>query len=84
MMVGMGFFIRSEEQYRMAVPRSLDMHTLKVAALKLAMTEDVQCYLHPERLLTMTTKKKASHQQARLSRRASGPRLEANDADLHA
>lgn len=66
MMVGMGFFIRIGEHYRMAIPHGLNMDTVKACAVKLAKTEDAQCWLHPERLLTTITKEKASREQSRL------------------
>ncbi len=67
MMVEMGFFIRRGEGYDMVVPSRLTIGKVKRAALKLAQTEDEECRLHPERLVTTMAYAEAKAWQACLS-----------------
>jgi hypothetical protein len=66
MMVEMGFFALTGQRYQMVVAAHLDIKSVKSAALKLAQTEDEECYLHPERVVTTMPYTQAKEWQARL------------------
>jgi hypothetical protein len=55
-MVGIGFFTRFDERYRMTIPRELSSEVITESLLQLAGTEDDDDCLHPERhLATMSS-----------------------------
>jgi hypothetical protein len=55
-MVGIGFFTRFDERYRMIIPRELSSEVITESLLQLAGTEDDDDCLHPERhLATMSS-----------------------------
>ncbi len=69
MMVEMGFLVRTGERYQMVIPSPPTMAKVRRAALKavkLAKTEDEQCYRHLEDLVTTMTYAEAKAWQARL------------------
>ena len=49
-MIEMGFFVRTGQHYKMAIPVDLNIKTVKMAALKFALTADEES-LHPESLV---------------------------------
>jgi hypothetical protein len=53
MMAEMGFFFRSEESYKMAIPTDLSLMKVKAATLRYAQTEDEEYNLHPEHLVSL-------------------------------
>jgi hypothetical protein len=65
MMTEMGFFFLTGQRYQMAIPTRLNMEKIKMAALKLAQTEDKECYLHPEYLVATMPKTEAEAWQRR-------------------
>jgi hypothetical protein len=66
MMVEMGFFVLTGQRYQMVIPTQLIMAKVKRAALKLAQTEDEECYLHPEYLVATMPYAEAKAWQNRL------------------
>lgn len=52
MMTEMGFFFRSGQSYKMAIPADLSLVKVKAAALRYAQTEDDEYILHPEHLVS--------------------------------
>jgi hypothetical protein len=66
MMTEMGFFVRTGERYKMAIPKRLKMNDIKSAALKFVQTADSKCVLHPEYLVAAVPKKRAERMQRRL------------------
>jgi hypothetical protein len=66
MMVEMGFFVLTGERYQMVIPPRLNMDRVKMAALKLAETEDEEYFLHPEYLVASLPYWQAKEWQARL------------------
>lgn len=66
MMVEMGFFVLTGERYQMVVPTALDGETIKMAALKLARTEDEEGIICPEYLVTTMPYARAQEWQVRL------------------
>jgi hypothetical protein len=52
MMLGMGFFQETSQYYQMAIPCNLTAAKLKRAMLNYTGTEDEECLLHPERLVS--------------------------------
>jgi hypothetical protein len=69
MMTEMGFFVRSDGRYQMAIPKRLNMSDIKSAALKFAQTADSKCVLHPEYLVATVSQKRAERTQRRLRKR---------------
>jgi len=65
-MVDVGFFTLTGDRYQMTIPKSLRIRTIKKSLLMLAATEDRECYLHPEWLVTTLTNKAASGWEHRL------------------
>jgi hypothetical protein len=53
MMAEMGFFFRTGDSYRMAVPIDLSLMKVKAATLRYVQTEDDEYNLHPERLVSL-------------------------------
>jgi hypothetical protein len=66
MMAQMGFFVLTGERYQMVIPPQLNMERVKMAALKLAETEDEDYLLHPEYLIASVPYSQAKEWQARL------------------
>jgi hypothetical protein len=66
MMAGMGFFVLTGERYQMVIPPQLNMKRVKMTALRLAETEDEDCFLHPEYLVASVPYSQAKEWQARL------------------
>jgi len=52
MMVGMGFFVKKHQSYQMTVPTCLTGDKVRSAVVAFAETEDNECFLHPECLIT--------------------------------
>ncbi len=65
-MADVGFFTETGDRYRMTIPRNLKIEQVTDALLRLAATEDAECFLHPERLLTTMTERQASSQKENL------------------
>jgi hypothetical protein len=65
MMAEMGFFFRSGESYKMAIPTDLSLVKVKAATLRYAQTEDDEYSLHPERLVSLMGIDNALHCQMR-------------------
>jgi hypothetical protein len=63
-MIEMGFFIRKDQHYQMAIPVELDMKKVKMAALKFVQTADEES-LHPESLVATMPYAKAKAWQSR-------------------
>lgn len=66
MMIEMGFCARSGHWYKMTIPRDLTVTIVKAAVLRYCQTEDLECYLHPEYLLTTMCLAEAKVLQRRL------------------
>jgi hypothetical protein len=66
MMLGMGFFARNGQHYRITVPPRLTVSRIKAAALRYAKTADREFMLHPERLVTVMPFSEAQALQRRL------------------
>jgi hypothetical protein len=66
MMLEMGFFALTGERYQMIIPTQLNIERVKMAALKLALTEDEEYYLHPEHLVASMSYIQARNWQSRL------------------
>ena len=67
MMTMMGFFQRTGECYRMALPPVLTAATVKAAMCRYAGTEDEEYFLHPEYLMSTMSSEEARNLNARLS-----------------
>ncbi len=66
MMFGMGFFVRKHQSYQMTLPSCLTAEKVRAAVIKYAETEDEECVLHPEYLVTTMPFAKATALQDRL------------------
>jgi hypothetical protein len=58
-MAGLGFFRRTGERYQMTLPQEINGPMIEDALLRLAATEDEECYLHAEDLVSCLTKANA-------------------------
>jgi hypothetical protein len=68
MMIGMGFFVLTGHRYQMVIPARLTLGSVKKAVLRLAQTEDEECFLHPEYIVTTMPFAEANAWQRRLRR----------------
>ena len=64
MMIEMGFFVRTGQHYKMAIPVNLNIKTVKMAALKFVQTADEES-LHPESLVATMPYAEAKAWQSR-------------------
>ena len=67
-MAELGFFRLTGNRYQMTIPREVTGSRIESALLRLAATEDVEYFLHPEELVTCLTKPEAQKWQLRLER----------------
>ena len=67
-MTGVGFFTRTGIRYQMTVPKDLKIEAITSALMRLAHTEDAECYLHHEMLLTTMNLQEAATWKSRLNR----------------
>ena len=65
-MADVGFFSKTGDRYQMTIPKSLRIRTIRESLLRLAATEDQECYLPPEWLVATMTNKAASDWEHRL------------------
>src|SRR5262249_13699018 len=66
MLLGMGFFVRKHQSYQMTLPSCLTAEKVRAAVVEYAKTEDEQCVLHPEYLVTTMPFAEATALQDRL------------------
>jgi hypothetical protein len=66
LMAEMGFFVLTDRRYQMVIPAKLNMNVVKLAALRLAKTEDDEACLHPECLVATMPYALAKEWQTRL------------------
>jgi hypothetical protein len=63
-MIEMGFFVRTGQHYKMAIPMNLNIKTVKMATLKFVQTADEES-LHPESLVATMPYAEAKAWQSR-------------------
>lgn len=74
MMIGMGFFARTGQHYKMVIPTRLTTGVVKSAARQFVETLDGDFYFHPEHLLTTMSLEQAKEWQTRLENMNTGDR----------
>jgi hypothetical protein len=67
-MAELGFFRLTGDRYQMTIPQEISGAMIETALLKLADTEDEECYLHPEHFVSCLEKTDADRWQRRLER----------------
>jgi hypothetical protein len=67
-MADLGFFCLTGDRYQMTLPKEISGLKIEAALLRLAATEDEECYLHPEHLVTCLSKSDIENWQLRLER----------------
>jgi hypothetical protein len=65
LMERMGFFEKTEDRFRMVIPKNLGIDAVKAAVLELASTDGDE-WIHPERLVVSMTYHNAKKTQAYL------------------
>ena len=68
-MVGLGFFVRVGDYYRMVIPHDPSIETIVEELIRLAETEDQEYLLHPERHLATLTRFSAKDLRKSLRKR---------------
>jgi hypothetical protein len=61
-----GFFSRTGARYQMTIPERVNLVAICDALVRLAETEDKDCFLHPEKLLVTLTREEANSWKYRL------------------
>jgi hypothetical protein len=61
-----GFFTRTGARYQMTIPERVNLVAIRDALVRLAETEDKDCFLHPEKLLVTLTREEANSWKHRL------------------
>ena len=67
-MAELGFFRLTGNRYQMTIPQAILGSRIEVALLRLAATEDVEYFLHPEHLVECLSRPDAQEWQLRLER----------------
>jgi hypothetical protein len=68
LMAETGFFRLTGDRYQMTLPEALSGVTIEAALLKLAATEDLEGYLHPEQFVSCLGRADAETWEGRLER----------------
>jgi hypothetical protein len=67
-MADLGFFRRTGDRYQMTIPKGISGSRIQAALVRLAATEDEECFLHPEHLVTCLSTPDVQEWQLRLER----------------
>jgi hypothetical protein len=67
-MTDLGFFRLTGNRYQTTIPSQVSGSEIEATLLRLTATEDEQCFLHPEHLVTSLSKTDAQEWQLRLVR----------------